>query len=391
VSRQPAWIVELPKIFRSTFSRQDAPRIATAPGRVNLIGEHTDYNDGFVLPMAIDRRVGIAIAPRDDRLLRVRSAVFDETHEVPIDELNLPGGSQWHSYVTGAAWALAEGGHRVAGADLVVDGDVPLGSGLSSSSALVIAAILALCEVSGEPWAPVEMALLGQKVEREWVGVAGGVMDQFTAVMAQSGQALLLDCRNLSHSPVPMPEKASVVVMDTGAPRTLAGSAYNERSASCGAAVATLREANPGIHALRDADLEILQSNRELLDDTVYRQALHVVMENQRPGAMAEALRSNDLATAGRLMDDSHASLRDLYEVSSPELDSFTDLARRHPACFGARLTGAGFGGCAIALVAADGAQDFMRETLTGYRKKFDLPSSIFTCRPSSGATVLDL
>jgi galactokinase len=291
VSRQPAWIVQLPTVFQTAFDREDVPAIATAPGRVNLIGEHTDYNDGFVLPMAIDRRVGIAFAPRDDRLLRMRSAVFDETHEIPIDDLSPPGGSQWHSYVAGAAWALAAGGHRVVGADLVVDGDVPLGSGLSSSSALVMASILALCEASGLPWAPVEMALLGQKVEREWVGVAGGVMDQFTAVMAQRGQALLLDCRNLSHSAVPIPDEAVVVVMDTGAPRTLAGSAYNERSATCRAAVEALRESNPDIRALRDVDLEALEANRELLDDTVYRRALHVVTENQRPGEMAEVWR----------------------------------------------------------------------------------------------------
>jgi galactokinase len=391
VSRQPAWIVQLPTVFQTAFDREDVPAIATAPGRVNLIGEHTDYNDGFVLPMAIDRRVGIAFAPRDDRLLRMRSAVFDETHEIPIDDLSPPGGSQWHSYVAGAAWALAAGGHRVVGADLVVDGDVPLGSGLSSSSALVMASILALCEASGLPWAPVEMALLGQKVEREWVGVAGGVMDQFTAVMAQRGQALLLDCRNLSHSAVPIPDEAVVVVMDTGAPRTLAGSAYNERGASCQKAVAVLREFIPEIHALRDVDLEALEANRELLDDTVYRRALHVVTENQRPGEMAEALRACDLDMAGRLMDESHFSLRDHYEVSSAELDAFTEIARQHPACFGARLTGAGFGGCAIALVSSVGAMEFMRETLTLYRKQFDLPSSIFTCRPESGVRIFHL
>ena len=391
MNRRPAWIVRLPDIFTERFGGRETSRIAIAPGRVNLIGEHTDYNDGWVLPMAIDRRVGIACAPRDDRVLRVHSAIFDQTHEFRLDQLVPPGGSEWSSYVAGMAWAMAADGFDVSGADLTVDGDVPLGSGLSSSSALVMATALALCEVSGIAWSPLEMALLGRTVEREWIGVQGGIMDQFTAVMAQSGHALLLDCRDLSHQTVPIPDEAAVVVMDTGAPRTLAGSAYNDRSASCRSAVAALQEVHPEIRALRDVSFEMLESEKESLDDATYRRALHVVTENARPEALADALKAADLETAGHLMNDSHASLRDLYEVSSAELDLFTDLARRHSACFGARLTGAGFGGCAIALVATDGVHDFMAKTLAGYRDRFDLPSSVFACRPASGGTILEL
>jgi galactokinase len=361
-----------------------------APGRVNLIGEHTDYNDGWVLPMAIDRRIGIAFAPREDRLLRARSVVFDETRESSIDDLIPPGGFEWFSFSAGVAWAMISSGLEVSGADLVVDGDVPLGSGLSSSSALVMATALALCEVSAIPWSPVEMALLGHRVESDWVGIKGGVMDQFTAAMAREGHALLLDCRSLSYSPVPIPDEAVVVVMDTGAPRTLAGSAFNERSASCRAAVEALKEADQELCALRDVDLDFLEGNRELLDETTYRRARHVVEENARPPAMAEALAEGDQAQAGRLMDESHFSLRDLYEVSSFELDLFTELAREHPACFGARLTGAGFGGCAIALVSAEGAEDFMESTPSRYRSRVELPSSVFACRPESGARLLD-
>jgi len=391
VSPGTAWIDNLVSVCLEEFGGAEVPRVAVAPGRVNLIGEHTDYNDGWVLPMAIDRRIGVAFAPRGDRVLRVHSVVFDETRELSIDELAPPGGSEWISYVIGVAWAMSSSGLGVSGADLVVDGDVPLGSGLSSSSALVMATALAMCEVSSIPWSPVEMALLGQRVEREWVGVQGGVMDQFTATMAQEEHALLLDCRSLSHSPVRFPDESMVVVMDTGAPRTLAGSAYNERSASCRAAVEGLQNADPGIRALRDVTTDFLEANRELLDETTYRRARHVVEENARPLAMADALSSGDLNQAGRLMDESHFSLRDLYEVSSRELDLFTDLARDHAACYGARLTGAGFGGCAIALVSAEGAEDFMQSTHSCYRSRVDLPSAVFACRPVSGARLLDL
>jgi galactokinase len=385
-----SWVERLRPLFREKIGRAEAPRIAVAPGRVNLIGEHTDYNDGWVLPMAIDRRVGVAFAPRDDRVLRVHSAVFNETRELSIDDLAPPGGSEWVSYPAGVAWAMISSGLEVSGADLLVDGDVPLGSGLSSSSALVMATALALCENSGILWSPVEMALLGHRVESDWVGIKGGVMDQFTAAMAQEGHALLLDCRSLSHSPVRIPDAVEVVVMDTGAPRTLAGSAYNERSASCRAAVKALQNAEPKIRALRDVTLDFLEANRGSLDETTYRRAHHVVEENARPQAMADALSKGDPVEAGRLMDESHFSLKDLYEVSSAELDLFTELAREHPACHGARLTGAGFGGCAIALVSAEGAEDFMETTHGRYRSIVELPSSVFACRPEAGACLLD-
>ncbi len=341
--------------------------------------------------MAIDRRIAVGFAPREDRVLRVHSVVFDETLELSIDALAPPGGSEWFSYLVGVAWAMISSGLEVSGADLAVAGDVPLGAGLSSSSALVMATALALCESSGIPWFPVEMALLGHRVESDWVGIKGGVMDQFTAAMAREGHALLLDCRSLSYNLVHIPDEVAVVVMDTGAPRTLAGSAYNQRSASCRAAVAALKDADPAIHALRDVDLEFLLANRGRMDETTYRRARHVVEENARPREMADALAEGDLVYAGRLMDESHFSLRNLYEVSSFELDLFTELAREHPTCYGARLTGAGFGGCAIALVSTAGVEDFMEKTLSRYRSKVGLPSSVFACRPESGAQLLDL
>lgn len=273
VTRDKAWIDELGSVFGTSFGRTDRPRIALAPGRVNLIGEHTDYNDGWVLPMAIDRRVGVAVAPRDDRVLRVFSVEFEELRSIRLDETTRESAAGWISYVAGAAWALTSSGHETTGADLVIDGDVPVGSGLSSSSALVMATLLALCEASGIAWSPVEMTLLGGRVEKEWVGVQGGLMDQYTATMARKGHALLLDCRELVSSPVPMPDDVVIVVMDTGVPRTLVGSSYNERSASCREAVGVLRAANPEIRALRDVELELLEAERSRLDDWYLRKS----------------------------------------------------------------------------------------------------------------------
>ncbi len=390
MSDDPAWVENLRGVFLNRFDRAESPRIALAPGRVNLIGEHTDYNQGWVLPMAINRTIGIAFAPREDGVLRMHSVEYGEVREVKLADLAPPGGSDWISYIAGSAWALAESGYAVPGADLVVNGDIPIGSGLSSSSALVMAAILAFCELSDRTWSPIEAALLGHAVEKDWVGIQGGVMDQLTSTMGREGHALLIDCRSLEVSPIRFPHGAAVVVLDTGAPRTLAGSAYNERSASCRAAVAALREVEPDVDALRDVDPDLLEAARERMDETTYRRALHVVEENARPRAMADALISGELDTAGRLMDESHFSLRDLYEVSSFELDFFTELAREHPACFGARLTGAGFGGCAIALVSADGVEDFMKSTHARYGERVTLPSSVFACRPESGARTVD-
>jgi galactokinase len=386
VTQRGAWVERLVERFCELFGGREKPFLAVAPGRVNLIGEHTDYNDGWVLPMAIDRRVGVAARGRDDLVLRAHSVVFNDTRELRLADLGSPGGSEWIDYVAGTAWAVAGAGYPVSGADIVVDGDVPLGSGLASSAAIEMATARALCAVAGIGWSPVEMALIGQRVEGEYIGVKGGVMDQFTAVMGERGHALLLDCRTLKPTLVPMPDGAVVVVMDTGAPRSLAASAYNDRSRSCREAVAALQAVDPSIRALRDVDLGLLESEKSHLDPTVYRRARHVVTEIDRPRAMAEALRRADFADAGRLMNESHASLRDFYEVSSVELDYFTGLARAHPACFGARLTGAGFGGCAIALVSAAGAEGFIEDVHAGYRAHFELPSAVFACHAEAGA-----
>jgi galactokinase len=367
-----------------------APRVAVAPGRVNLIGEHTDYNDGFVLPMAIGRAAVLAFRPREDRVLRGHSVAFDETKELAIDALRAPGGNDWLSYVAGVLWAFASEGLRVRGLDVVVDGDVPIGAGLSSSAALEMATARALCAAAGEAFDPVRMAKLAQKAENRYVGMNCGIMDQFASGVCREGHALLLDCRSLETRPVPVPGGAAVVVMDTGARRALAGSAYNDRRAACERVVAEIARTAPATRALRDVTEADLDAARHRLDPTDWKRASHVVPENRRPVEMAEALASGDLARAGRLMNDSHASLRDLYEVSCEELDLVTAIAREQPSCFGARMTGAGFGGCAVALVREDAAAEFCRTVLSAYRAKVDLPAALYPCRPEAGARLVE-
>jgi galactokinase len=385
----PALVRRAASRFGETFPGE-APRIAVAPGRVNLIGEHTDYNDGFVLPMAIARAVVVAFRPRSDGVLRAHGVAYGETKEAATSSLAAPGGQDWFAYVAGVVWAFASEGLPVCGMDVVVDGDVPIGAGLSSSAALEMATARALCAAASTPWEPVRMARLGQLAENRYVGMNCGIMDQFASAACTAGHALLLDCRSLETRPVPLPDAVAVVVMDTGARRSLAASAYNERRAACERVVAELARARPGIAALRDVSLEELEAALPRLDATDAKRARHVVAEIARPAAMATALGEGDLVKVGRLMKESHVSLRDLYEVSCEELDLMTSLARRQPSCYGARMTGAGFGGCAIALVDAADVNAFCEEVLFGYKATFDLPAALYPCRPVSGARLLE-
>jgi galactokinase len=385
----PALVERATARFAERFGAEPAPKVAVAPGRVNLIGEHTDYNDGFVLPMAIGRAIVVVFRPRDDQTLRGHSVAYEETKEMDLDSLAVPGGSDWLSYVAGVAWAFAGEGLPVPGLDVVVDGDVPLGAGLSSSAALEMATARALADAGGIPWDPIRMARLGQKAENEYVGMNCGIMDQFASAVSRAGHALLLDCRTLKTRPVPLPENATVVVMDTGARRSLAGSAYNDRRAACERVVAHLQGLDPGVRALRDVTLELLESARDDLDPTDLKRARHVVPENARPVHMADALEVGRLDQAGRLMNDSHSSLRDLYEVSCEELDLITEIARKQDSCFGARMTGAGFGGCAVALVAAEATGAFCDAVMAAYEEKTDLPAALYPCRPMAGARLL--
>lgn len=356
---------------------------------MNLVGEHTDYNEGFVLPMAIERGITVRFTRRADRVLRARSTGFGEA-EITLDAFGLRpsafGLDSWFSYVAAVAWVLRDAGHDLTGVDLLIDSTLPAGSGLSSSAALEVAVARACCEASGIEWDAVAMARLCQRAEQEFVGVACGIMDQLTVATAQRGAAMLIDCRTLVIEPVPIPDEVVVAVMDTAVPRDLAGSAYNDRRASCEAAVAAIRAIDPSIKALRDVDATLLERAGARMDSVTYRRAAHMVAENQRPAMLAQALERRDFVAAGRTMNDSHQGLRDLYEVSSSELDTIVDIARAERGCFGARMTGAGFGGCAVALVDRSAAAEFVGSVLDAYGSRTGRAGSIFTTLPAEGA-----
>ncbi len=372
------------------FLNQGDLEITRAPGRVNLIGGHTDYNQGWTLPMAIDRYVTVGFLARNDHRIRAHASLFDEVREADIDSLEPVGQSGWFSYVAGMAWAMANDGLDIRGVDLLIGGDLPLGAGLSSSAALEMAVARALCEVSEIDWKAKEMARLGQLAENRFVGVRSGRMDQIACAASVRGCALLLDCRSFETEAISLSADSKIVVMNTGKQRSLADSAYNERRSSCELAVEILRRVDPKVRALRDVDITLLEAAQDQMSEITFRRARHVVEENSRPVAMAAALRNRDLAEAGRLLNESHQSLRDLYEVSCVELDEMVGLAQGHDACFGARLTGAGFGGCAIALVDAAAADEFIDEVHQGYRSKFDHQSELFVCEPVDGASLVD-
>ncbi len=357
--------------------------VVRAPGRVNLIGEHTDYNDGFVLPIAIDRAVWIALRPRPERQVDVFSLDYETGLRFDLDQLE-KAGDGWGEYVKGVAWALQDAGHALSGWEGVVAGDVPRGAGLSSSAALTLAVARAFAATGGLPWHPTEMARLGQRVENEWIGVRCGIMDQMIVAHGRPGAALLIDCRTLAAETAPLPEATAVAVLDTGTRRGLVDSAYNERRRQCEEAARFF-----GVRALRDVDSTTFEKKSDALNETTRRRARHVVTENARTLAAAEALRAGDALAFGVLMNTSHASLRDDFEVSSRALDAIAEIARKHPACYGARMTGAGFGGCGVALVQARQASAFAETVTEGYRARTALEPQVYLCRPSRGVQLL--
>jgi galactokinase len=356
--------------------------VARAPGRVNLIGDHTDYNEGFVLPMAIDRAVWIAARARTDDTLSMYSLDFEEEAQFELHD-GATRGNGWQEYLRGMTWALSTSGRTTKGLEGVCGGDVPVGAGLSSSAALELATARACAAVSGFAWEPTSMARLAQRAENEWVGVNCGIMDQLIAATGAAGHAQLIDCRSLETRAVPIPPTVSVVVLDTATRRGLVGTEYNERRAQCEAAARAF-----GVRALRDVDVTTFDSLAARLDASTFRRARHVITENARTLAAAEALEQGDVARVGALMDESHASLRDDFQVSRPELDAMVELAREHPECHGARMTGAGFGGCAVALVDAARAHAFARRVAEQYEAATTLHPAVYVCAASDGASL---
>jgi len=379
--------------FRREFGR--APEgLAEAPGRVNLIGEHVDYNDGLVLPFAIDRSVMAMWAVREDAVVRAYSVDFGEHARLPSSGAETqPAG--WSSYIRGVLGALADTGHAVVGIDVAIAGDVPQGAGLSSSAALEVALAGALREAAALPVGDVELALLCQRAEREFVGVQCGIMDQFASTLCQRDHALLIDCRSLAHEAVPLRLAAAglaVVIANSAIRRELAATAYNDRRRECDAAVALLRRrlGREDVRALRDVSLADLKRAGSALDagrdgPMLARRARHVVTEIARVAAGADALARDNFAAVGELMQESHLSLRDDYDVSSPELDLLVGLATAQDCVLGARLTGAGFGGCTVNLVLADAVAAFDRDVIAVYRARTGLPAEAYVTPACAG------
>jgi galactokinase len=379
---------------RSAFERafQRPPEgVAFAPGRVNLIGEHTDYNDGLVLPMAIQEGIAAAFAPSGDDVMRVYASDLGKTREIPLAALSdgpIPI-SGWFKYAAGMAWAMQSAALRLQGTSIALSSNLPSGAGLSSSAAVELAIARALAACAGIAWDPRAVSRMAQRAEHEFAGVACGIMDQMAVACAREGRALLIDCRSLETDDVELPSAVTVVVINSGVRRSLSSSAYNDRRAACERAVAAVRQLDPAVRALRDVDESLLIRAKALMDQTTFMRASHVVPENRRPRHFASALHDGDLARAGRVMLDSHESLRDLYEVSCRELDTLVALSMTQPGCHGARLTGAGFGGCVVALVNAVSLEAFTSTVPPRYREATGQQPQVLVGTPSQGVRIV--
>jgi galactokinase len=377
--------MDLSKQLSESFVKHFGERpslIVRAPGRVNLIGEHTDYNDGFVLPMAIDRAIWIAVRPRTDRFARIHSVDFEAEAVFSLDDLKKEQG--WAEYLKGIAHILQAEGYKLSGWDGVMMGDVPRGSGLSSSAAVEMATARVFASVSNLKWDAAYMARIGQRAENQWVGVNCGIMDQMASAASKEGHALFLDCRSLEIQHVPLPDHVAVVVMDTSTRRGLVDSAYNERRSQCEEAARFF-----GVKALRDVSLDEFEKRKSGLNEVVMRRARHIITDDQRVLDAMQAMRTNDLVRLGNILNAGHSSLRDDFEVTNEALNQIVEAAQEQSSCYGARMTGGGFGGCAIALVDAGKVNAFVDSVERAYREKSGLEPQIYVCKASAGASVV--
>ena len=361
-------------------------RTFRAPGRVNLIGEHTDYNDGFVMPAAIDFYTWAKVTPLENRKLQIRSENFDEEVEVDLDDANIARREHWSDYPVGVAVILERAGYRLRGARLEIRGEVPIGSGLSSSAAIEVVTACALTVISGLEIDKRELAQLCRRAENEFVGARVGIMDQFVSLFGQEQRALLLDCRSLDFRLLPLPDNVRLIICNTMVKHALASSAYNERREQCEAGVKVLARNFSNITALRDATLDQLVQIKSEVPEVVFRRCRHVISENVRVLAAAHALQQHDLNQFGRFMAESHRSLRDDYEVSSAELDLMVEFAHRVEGVYGARMTGGGFGGSTVNLVAVDHVEEFRERVAQWYEEAMKIQPEIYVCSASNGA-----
>lgn len=368
--------------FRETFGGEPT-HMMRAPGRVNLIGEHTDYNDGFVLPCAIDRDTIVAARITTDGALSSVAADFG----MAVDRMAIgqgfgPATDEWANYVRGVAVALAEEGITLPGAELAIAGDVPLGSGLSSSASLEIAVGAALLALTDTKVSPTRLAQIAQRAENEFVGCQCGIMDQLIAARGVEGHALLIDCRTLDCTPIPLPPGAAVIIAHSGVRHAHAGGEYNDRRTECDRAAAHF-----GVAALRDLDAAALEAGKASLDDVAFRRARHVVTENTRTLAAAKVLAAGDLAAMGQLMAQSHASMRDDFEITVPAVDTLVEIAATAIGREGgARMTGGGFGGCIVAVCPEEQAASVTAAIARDYRDPEGNQADVFVCRAMAGA-----
>lgn len=378
----------LDPLFRELFG--GSPRFyVTAPGRVNLIGEHTDYNGGFVLPIAIQQTIVYLGRARSDRKVRLSSREFRDTCEFDLETLVKDAAHPWANYVKGVAWALQEEGFPLRGFDAVIGGDVPVGAGLSSSAAMEVGAAMTFAHVSELDIEPKQLALLCQKAENQFVGVNCGIMDMFISQLARRNHALLLDCRDLSTEQVPIAHPTvRFVVANTNKPRSLLDSEYNARRAECERGVELLRPFVPDARMLRDIPADVFALRRDELPELTARRCGYVIAENERVLATVSAFRRGDLLEVGRLMVASHKGLQEEYEVSCPELDALVEIACGVDGVYGSRMTGAGFGGCTVTLAENEAVEPLVRAIAENYPQRTGLVADIYICEPSDGARV---
>lgn len=362
-----------------------APRLYRAPGRVNLIGEHTDYNEGFVMPAAVGLYCRVAAAARDDRKLVLHSANLGQQFTVGLDASEISRRGDWSDYVVGTALALEQAGYRLRGADMLIEGEIPFGSGLSSSAAIEVATGFAVLDLAGQKPDLTKLAVACRRGENEFVGARVGIMDQFISAHGKADHALMLDCRSLEFEMLPLPSDIVLAVCNTGVKHSIAGGEYNQRRAQCEEGVQRLSGALPGIRALRDVKPEQLEQHKALLPELIYLRCRHVITEDDRVQRAALALKSGDLSEFGGLMAASHRSLRDDYEVSCRELDVMVAIAGQQRGVIGARMTGGGFGGCTVNLVQSVHAEEFSRNVATGYERATGIHPEIYLLTPADG------
>ncbi|HEV2418402.1 MAG TPA: galactokinase [Terriglobia bacterium] len=371
--------------FRKIFGA--SPEVVVrAPGRVNLIGEHTDYNQGFVLPAAIDRYCWYAGRRRPGAEVHVYSVDFQKRAQFNLSRIERDGIDHWSDYLRGVSKLIQETGASLSGAEIALGGDVPREAGLSSSAAVEIGASAFWKKLMNLDADPVSLAKLAQAAENGFMGIPCGIMDQFVSALGRKDHALFLDCRDLHYRHVPLGASTKIVVCNSGVKRTLAQSEYEIRTQQCAEAVRRLRSAGIAANSLRDVSTENLNRSKQVLDDVLLRRARHVVTENDRVLDAVKALQEGDLGHFGKLMNQSHASLRDDYQVSCLELDTLVELAQKQPGVFGARMTGAGFGGCTVNLVRQEAAGAFADAVRDGYRKALGIEAEIYTFQASDGA-----